>query len=69
MLQVILIFIVTFIIYSIFKYAYIFISKKLKTYAKTQENYVVKNILLADHQKLDLIDFILIIGITLLFIK
>ncbi len=67
MLHLILIFIVTCVIYSMFKYVYIFVSKKLKSYAKTRDNYIVNNVLLADQQKLNFIDFVLIIGITLLY--
>ncbi len=68
MLNFIFVFLITAIVYSIFKYIYIFVSRKLKQSKITKNNYVVKNILLSASEKYDILDVVVIFVITFIVI-
>ncbi|PTJ70547.1 hypothetical protein BUZ58_10715 [Staphylococcus hyicus] len=68
MTNFIFVFLITAIVYSMFKYMYIFISRKLKQSKIAKNNYVVKEILLSASGKFDILDLIIVFIITFIVI-
>ncbi|OFU78957.1 hypothetical protein HMPREF3110_05220 [Staphylococcus sp. HMSC10C03] len=66
MLRFLLLLVVVGLIYVIVKYLYIVVSKFLKHYPYTKDNYIVKNILLVSDTKYSFIDFIIIMTLVYL---
>lgn len=66
MLRFLLSLVVVSLIYVVVKYLYIVVSKFLKYYSYTKDNYIVKNILLASGTKYSFIDFIIIMTLVYL---